>query len=195
MQLEAKTIIQGDSVGWLVWHDTDGNGTLADLSSGYTCQIVVGGTAINRTVATRAPAYDGAAADTAFVAGLTLVETAALAVGQYVVSVKLTNTTVGFSGEQHGILTVESSAPVLALPTEVDELQADLDAVNAAIRKFMAGEFVKDVWRDGRRIVRENPSYRNLLDHRDLLKREIAAATAVQEGGTTRRAIRLGWSI
>lgn len=193
MQLEAKTIIQGDSVGWLVWHDTDGEGTLANLATGYSCRIVVGGTLIDRAVAALAPAYDGAAANTAFVAGLTLVETAALAVGQYVVSVKITNTSIGFSGEQHGILTVESAAPVLTMPTDADNLRADLAVVDATMRKFMAGELVKEVSRDGRRIVKDNPTFQQLTDHREFLLSAITAAESAASGRPRRRAITLAY--
>lgn len=189
LELEPVNIIQGESFGWLLWHDTDGSGTLADLSTGYTCRIVVGGTAIDRAVTDFAPAYPGAAANTAFIAGLTPAETASLAEGQYIISTKLSNASIGFSGEQQGILTVETSAPNLALPTELEELQADLVAVNVAIRKFIAGESVKEVWRDGRRIVRNNPSYRDLLNHRDLLKRDIQALQNVEAGLPRRSAI------
>lgn len=193
MQLEAKTIIQGDSVGWLVWHDTDGNGTLADLSSGYTCRIVVIGTAIDRAISALAPAYDGAAANTAFVAGLTLVETAALAVGQYVVAIKVANTGIGFSGEQHGILTVQSAAPAVSPPTDADGLREDLAVVDATMRRFMSGEMVKEVSRDGRRIVKDNPTFQQLTDHREFLLSAIAAAESAESGRPRRRAITLAY--
>lgn len=76
-----------------------------------------------------------------------------------------------------------------AVPTDLENLQADLVAVKDAIRRLMAGEFVKDVSRDGRRIVSENPTYRNLLDHRDLLKREIQGLQNVEQGLPRRSAI------
>jgi hypothetical protein len=77
----------------------------------------------------------------------------------------------------------------VTVPTDIQGLQEDLVAVNAAIRRFMAGEVIKDVSRDGRRIVRDNPTYRNLLDHRDLLKREIQELQNVEEGLPRRSAI------
>lgn len=193
MQLEAKTIKQGDSTGWLVWHDTDGNGSLADLSPDYTCRLVVVGTTIDRSVTALGPAYDGAAADTAFIVGITPGESAALAVGQYVVSVKITNTAIGFSGEQHGILTVESAAPAITVPTDADNLRADLAVVDATMRKFMAGELVKEVSRDGRRIVKDNPTFQQLTDHREFLLSAITAAESAASGRPRRRAITLAY--
>ena len=79
-------------------------------------------------------------------------------------------------------------------PTDLEALQADLVAVEAAIRRFMAGEVVKDVSRDGRRIVQDNPTYRNLLDHRDHLKREIEAASAALNGRSRRTPVALVWA-
>jgi hypothetical protein len=75
------------------------------------------------------------------------------------------------------------------VPTDIETLQADLVAVNAAIRRFMAGEVVKDVSRDGRRVVCENPTYRDLLNHREMLKREIEQLQNVGQGLPKRSAI------
>lgn len=75
------------------------------------------------------------------------------------------------------------------VPTDLENLQADLVAVEDAMRKFMAGESVKEVWRDGRRIVRNSPTYRDLLSHRDMLKRDIQALQNVEAGLPRRSAI------
>ena len=80
------------------------------------------------------------------------------------------------------------------VPTDLENLEADLVAVNDAIRKMMAGESVKEVWRDGRRIVRNSPSYRDLLNQRDYLKREIEAATAVLNGRSRRTPTAIVWA-
>ncbi len=191
--LDAKTIIQGDSVGWLVWHDTDGAGTLADLSAGYTCNITVGGTAVNRAVTVMQPAYSGAAANTAFVAGLTPAETLLFAINQFVVSVKIAKAASGFSGEQHGILTVESAAPVLALPTDVETLTADLAAVRAARMDLASGKRVDDVMRDGRRITKGRVTLQGLTDLISILERDIDQATNLAAGYSRRSPIAIGW--
>lgn len=80
------------------------------------------------------------------------------------------------------------------VPTDLETLQADLVAVDAAIRRFMAGETIKEVWRDGRRIVRDNPTYRDLLNHRDHLKREIEAASSALNGRSRRTPVALVWA-
>lgn len=77
----------------------------------------------------------------------------------------------------------------------VAELQADRAAVWAAIMAAAKGERIKEVWRDGRRIVRDNMSVAALEDLLARLDREIADAqfaegTAAAPG---RRAISLAY--
>lgn len=196
---ETASIFKGDTAGpWRVAAPLD-DGTLPTLPASYTCKIKVAGTAIDRAVTDIGPDDDGTA-NKRFLAALTPTETLTLEAGQYVVAIEIENTslTPPLRIETHIILTVAEhivgSTYVPTVPNELADLQADLDAVNAAIRKFMAGEFVKDVWRDGRRIVRENPSYRDLLDHRDLLRREIEAASSVANGRSRRTPIIAVWN-
>ena len=80
------------------------------------------------------------------------------------------------------------------IPTDLENLQADLAAVEAAMRNLVNNESVKEFWRDGRRIVRNNATYSDLLRHRDLLRREIAAATAVLNGRSRRTPTALIWN-
>lgn len=79
-------------------------------------------------------------------------------------------------------------------PTDLENLQADLVAVETAMRKLVAGESVKEVWRDGRRIVRNSATYSDLLRHRDLLRREIEGAQAVLNGRSRRTPTALIWN-
>jgi len=79
------------------------------------------------------------------------------------------------------------------MPTDAENLRADLAVVDASMRKLMAGEFVKEVSRDGRRIVRENPSFAQLTAHREWLVAAIGAAEAAETGLRRRRAITLAY--
>jgi hypothetical protein len=193
--LEAKSIIQGDSVGWLVWRDPDGTGPTS-LAVDYTCRIVVGGTSIDRAVTELDEAYTGAGADTAFVAGLTLVETAVLAVGQYVVSVKITNTVIGFSGEQHGILTVQSAAPNLAVESDVERLAGELSELRAARHAFLTGGSVKQAWsgRYGNRMTYDNATLADFDAAILRCQRDLDAAIAVEGGGRRRGSTEIYWN-
>lgn len=91
--------------------------------------------------------------------------------------------------EAFSVLIVDSV--IGGIPTTLDDLRADLAAVNAAIRKIVAGEMVKEVWRDGRRIVRENPSYDMLMRHKAELERKIEEEGNLADTGKRRRPIRL----
>lgn len=91
--------------------------------------------------------------------------------------------------EAFSVLIVDSV--IGGIPTALDDLRADLVAVNAAIRKIVAGEMVKEVWRDGRRIVRENPSYDMLMRHKAELERKIEEEGNLADTGKRRRPIRL----
>ncbi len=193
---ETASIYKGDTAGpWRVAAPLD-DGTLPALPGAYTCKIKVAGTAIERSVTDIGPDDDGTA-NRRFLAALTPTETATLAAGQYVVAIEIENTglTPPLRVETHIILTVSEqvigSDYVPTLPDTLGELRADLAAVNAAIRKIVAGEMVKEVWRDGRRIVRENPSYDMLMRHKAELERKIEEEGNLAEAGKRRRPIRL----
>jgi hypothetical protein len=80
-------IVQGDTAGvWLVFHDTDGNGTPAPLTGDYSCRIAVKGKPINRLVT------DKNAENTKFLAFLTPTETDTLEVGTHLVGLQIVNT-------------------------------------------------------------------------------------------------------
>lgn len=166
--LEAKTIYQGETPVWHAAHDTDGAGTLADLSSGYTCKVRVVGTAIDRAVS--ALTVD----NKNFVVSLTKAETTALAAGAYIVAIQLENTSLGFNAEDQGILTVNTQAiegaetPDIAT-MELAALRQSRSDVWDAIMAAARGERIKEVWRDGRRVVRENMSVKELREMLDLI--------------------------
>lgn len=79
-------------------------------------------------------------------------------------------------------------------PTDLENLQADLAAVETAMRKLVAGESVKEVWRDGRRIVRNSPTYADLKKRKEELERAIEGEQNFVSTGKRRRAIGLMWS-
>jgi hypothetical protein len=73
------------------------------------------------------------------------------------------------------------------------ELQADRAAIYAARLSFLKGEMVKEVARDGRRLVRSNPSLRDLDAALTSIDLEIAKLTAATDGTRRRRAISVGF--
>lgn len=192
--LEAKTIYQGETPTWLVGHDTDGNGTLADLSSGYTCKIKLAGTAIDRAVTV----FE--AGNLHYIVSLTSAETTALAVGQYIFAIQIANASLGFNSEDQGILTVNTQivdgtdTPDIA-SLELADLKQDRADVWSAIMASARGERIKDVWRDGRRVMRENMKVSELNDllyriDRMIQTKEFEMGTSTRPG---RRAIGLIW--
>jgi hypothetical protein len=189
--LDEKTIVQGSSVGWYAWHELE-DGSLADLTTGYACSITVIGTAIDRPVT----ALDTTVGfvNKRFVASLQPSETTLIAAGNYIVSIKISKSSIGFSEEAHGILTVESSSPNVVLPTDIDTLKADLAAVRAARISLAAGNRIEQVWRDGRRITKGTVTLQSLNDLILVLDGEVArleASTSSSYGmtGRTRSAI------
>lgn len=192
--LEAKTIFQGDTPSWLIGHDTDGAGALANLSSGYTCSIKVVGTSIDRSVSTLSDD------DLYFVASLTKAETAALEIGNYIIAVQIEKTAANFTDEAQGILTVEGSAfvsPYAGDPvTEVEALRAELVQVRAGRIALMTGGVVQKV-RNGRYATEMWYATASLSDYNMMiatLEREIAAAEATAAGSPRRRPINLAWA-
>lgn len=187
--LEARSIHQGDTPAWNVGHDTDGSGTMANLSSGYTCKIKVVGTSIDRSVTalTTDNLY--------FIASLTKAETSALEVGNYIVAVQIEKAAANFTDEAQGILTVEGSAfvsPYAGDPiTEVETLRAELAQVRAGRIALMTGGVVQKV-RNGRYATEMWYATASLSDYNMMiatLEREIAAAENVAAGGRKRMAI------
>lgn len=73
------------------------------------------------------------------------------------------------------------------------EIQADIDAVYAARRSIAAGERVKEVWRDGRRLTFQEMTLTQANDLLGMLERELDAAQSTIDGRPQRRAIGLGW--
>ncbi|WP_310530718.1 gpW family head-tail joining protein [Novosphingobium sp.] len=191
--LEAKTIYQGDTPVWHVGHDTDGAGSMADLTAGYTCRVRVVGTAIDRAVT------DQTADHLNFVVALTKVETAALAAGNYILAIQIENAGAAFTAEDQGILTVKTQAiegvvdPVIS---EVDALKAELAQVRAGRIALMTGGVVQKV-RNGRYATEIWYATASLSDYNMMiatLEREIAAADRIAGGGTRRSAISVVWN-
>lgn len=75
----------------------------------------------------------------------------------------------------------------------VEDIEEDIAAVRSARRTLIAGERIKDVWRDGRRLVFSEISLSALNDMLDDLKRELSEAQAESDGRPRRRAIGIAW--
>lgn len=75
----------------------------------------------------------------------------------------------------------------------VQELQADRDAVYAARLSFLTTGSVKEVSRAGRRLVKDNPSLKDLDGALATLDAEIARLGHEAAGTRRRRAFTLGF--
>ncbi len=189
--LEARTIYQGDTPSWRVGHDTDGGGTMADLSAGYACNILVVGTAIDRAVTVLESGNQN------FIVSLTEAETSDLAKGSYVFSIKIRNASLGFSSEDHGVLTVEvrASANTPEPPNRIDRLRAREEALEDALDEAIGGKPV-EVWngRYGNKVKYEAMSYSEIEAALERVRVQIADETRVAAGGARRGAIGLVWN-
>lgn len=73
------------------------------------------------------------------------------------------------------------------------EIAADLVELRAARMALAKGERIKDVWRDGRRLVFSDTTIEQLNSLISVYENDLAAATAAEAGSPRRRAIQLGW--
>lgn len=74
------------------------------------------------------------------------------------------------------------------------ELQADRAAIVAARLSFLKGEIVKEVARDGRRLVHATPTRLSDFDEAiAAIDRDIAALTYTADGTRRRRALSVGF--
>lgn len=76
----------------------------------------------------------------------------------------------------------------------VTEITADLAVLRAARIKLANGEMVREIARDGRRLVNGIPNLADLTLLIDRRERDLESAEQVAAGGSRRRAIGLGWS-
>lgn len=93
--------------------------------------------------------------------------------------------------EKTGVLRVVDSAD--PAQTKLDRLQADLEALQSARITLLKGDAVKEVARDGRRLVKFQPSIPDINNAIALLEREIADLTATTNGTRRRRALTLSF--
>lgn len=190
---DAKTIYAGDSVELALAGRRLSNGDLADLSTGYTCNVKVFGTSIDRAVTTLAADEDGNLSRY-FLVKLTEVETAGLSADSYPYAVTIAKAADGFKHTDEGTLTVITLPG--AQPDPVSDLRAELAAVRAARIDLMTGKTVQKI-RTGRYATEMWYASASLADYDKMiatLEREIAAAEAVAAGRPKRRPINLVWN-
>ncbi len=75
----------------------------------------------------------------------------------------------------------------------VANIEADLVVLRAARTKLASGEMVREVARDGRKLVKGIPTLTELTLLIERRERDLEAAQAVADGYSRRRAIPLGW--
>jgi len=181
--LEAQTATQGDSVGdWLVGHAIDG---VDQNISTYTCQVKVE-SYVDRAVSVRT------GDNLKFVVSLTSAETAAMPVGQHIISVIVANAGSGYHQQVNGILTIQDSTPEPA--TELDRLTALKEALQDAALTAVGGSVV-EVWngRYGNKMKYQPMKYAEIRAELVEVDRLIAAEQAVAAGGSRRGAAGLFW--
>lgn len=194
---DTQSIYKGDTAGpWNVGVTRD-DGSLETISAPWTCKIRVGGTAIDRAVS------DRTADNLRFIAALTPAETLALSEQQYVVAIEIENptTTPPVRREHHIILTVEkhvvgsSNLPDVAA-MQLDMLREDRQQIWDAIAAKARGDLIKEVWRDGRRLVNFDMSLADMRAVLDMFDAEIARREEVAgiSERPRRRAIGLLWA-
>lgn len=71
----------------------------------------------------------------------------------------------------------------------VDELQADLVELRQARLALARGDRIKDIWRDGRRIMKSEVTLQQLTDLISIYEQDLAAAQATAEGRPRRSPI------
>lgn len=190
--LDTKTIFQGETPTWHAGHDTDGAGTMADLSTGYACQVKVLDTAINRAVTALTDDKFN------FIVSLTSAETAALVPGTYIVAIQLSKAAINFDGEDHGILVIEGSAFVAPYavepPTRIERLQAREAALEDALDEAISGG-VSEVWngRYGNRMKYEKMTYAEIETALIRVRAQIDDETRKASGGGIRSPIGVSW--
>lgn len=73
------------------------------------------------------------------------------------------------------------------------EIAADLAVYRSARTALVAGERVKEVWRDGRRMIFDGITLNQIERAIATLEREYEAALSIEDGRPKRRAIGLAW--
>lgn len=84
-------------------------------------------------------------------------------------------------------------AAVAAVPTDADNLRADIAKLNEALMNLATGKSIKEVWRNGRRIIYGVVTAETITAMINLKQRALDALVATENGRPRRRAIRLGW--
>jgi hypothetical protein len=147
-----------------------------DTITGTPTRVVIAG-----TVTAEVPTVNGALVTT-FVSGGVAGETA-------VIEMKC-QTAGGRSFEETFVLPIKDSA---AVPTDADNLRADIAALEKAQMDLASGKMVTEVWRSGRRLIYGKITISALQTLIDLKTRKLAEAEQVAAGKKRRRAITLGW--
>jgi hypothetical protein len=187
--LEPKTIYAGSSIDLATVGHVLSDGTLADLSAGYTCAVKVYGGGIDRAVTTLV-ADDAGNPNRKFLVALNSGETTAIAADTYTYTITIANAAAGFRQTDEGkltVLTLPSSEPA-----ELTQLKSELAQVRAARIVYLTGGVVQKV-RNGRYATEMwYASAKSLAEYDALiqtLEREIAAFESVAAGGRARSAI------
>lgn len=194
-ELEPVTIFAGNSATLsLIGHRLT-NGTLADLTTGYTCRLRVSGTTVDRVVTVMVADPENAASLNRYFAPVLLPSETALAAGEYIYILDIANAGTNFANTRQGLLTV--SAVPAEPATELERLkvhrEALLDARDAAV-----GGSVIEVWngRYGNKMKYSAMTYAQITDALYANKREIAdEELAASNDGRSRRAINLRWAV
>jgi len=94
--------------------------------------------------------------------------------------------------------TIEESFAVLITETTtevslVGQIKADIAMLETAMMDMAAGRSIKEVFRNGRRLVYSTMSAADLRGMLDQKMRQLARAEAIAAGGSIRRSIPLAW--
>lgn len=84
-------------------------------------------------------------------------------------------------------------AAVSAVPTDADNLRADIAKLNQALMNLATGQTIKEVWRNGRRIIYGVVTAETITAMINLKQRALDGLIATESGRPRRRAISLGW--
>lgn len=80
-----------------------------------------------------------------------------------------------------------------AVPTDADNLRADIAKLNEAMMNLALGKQIKEVWRNGRRIIYGVVTAETITAMINLKQRALDGLIATESGRPRRRAISLGW--
>lgn len=148
------------AIDWPVSKDPD---EIIDLVHDWSARI--GADTIAEVVATEiAPAGTTQPVAVSFTPSTTTLWLSGGDVGATAIYTVRVTTTGGRVLEESFRVAIIDSAVVDATPTEIESLKAALVDVRAAILRLASGEQIKEVWRDGRRIVKVTMTYNQLRD-------------------------------